>query len=67
MVRQNHRLVNPNEVQVHLVGTGIATMATAVFLIRDAGVPGQNICFYEQMPIRGDHWMGRARRAWMAM
>ena len=53
MVRQNHRLVNPNEVQVHLVGTGIATMATAVFLIRDAGVPGQNICFYEQMPIQG--------------
>jgi oleate hydratase len=39
--------------QVHLVGGGIACLSAAVFLIRDAGVPGENIHVYEQLGVVG--------------
>lgn len=42
-----------NDSQVWMVGGGIATMAAASFLIRDAGFPGQNIHFLEQLDITG--------------
>ncbi|WP_308189640.1 oleate hydratase [Nocardia sp. JCM 34519] len=38
---------------VYLVGGGIASLAAAAFLIRDAGVPGSNIHILEQLPITG--------------
>lgn len=41
------------ESHVWMVGGGIATMAAAVFLIRDAGVPGKNIHFLEQLDVEG--------------
>ncbi len=39
--------------QHHIVGAGIAGLATAVFLIRDAGVEGKNIRIYEQFGVTG--------------
>lgn len=39
--------------QHHIVGGGIAGLAAAVFLIRDAGVPGAQITVYEQLPVLG--------------
>ncbi|MCF3973218.1 oleate hydratase [Paracoccus salsus] len=32
----------------HIIGGGIAGLATAVFLMRDAGIPGERIHIYEQ-------------------
>ncbi|NUP52987.1 MAG: oleate hydratase [Catenulispora sp.] len=43
---------HPNS-QIHLVGGGIAALSAAVFLIRDAGVPGANIHILEQLPVLG--------------
>lgn len=45
----------PNSVQskVYLVGGGIAGLAAAAFLVRDAGVRGENIYLLEQLPIAG--------------
>ena len=37
----------------HIVGGGIAGLATAVYLIRDAGVGGENIHIYEQLGVAG--------------
>ncbi|MFD4375140.1 oleate hydratase [Streptomyces sp. NPDC059202] len=39
--------------KVYLVGGGIASLAAAAFLVRDAGVPGGNIHILEQLPIAG--------------
>ncbi|WP_417700718.1 oleate hydratase [Pseudophaeobacter sp.] len=39
--------------QHHIVGGGIAGLATAVFLIRDAGVAGKSIRIYEQRDVVG--------------
>ncbi|MFI9121265.1 oleate hydratase [Streptomyces bikiniensis] len=36
--------------KVHLVGGGLASLAAAVFLVRDAGVPGENVRVLEQLP-----------------
>lgn len=36
-----------------LVGGGIASLSAAAFLIRDAGVPGENICILEALPVSG--------------
>ncbi len=44
---------NPKESQIFLVGSGIASLASAVYLIRDAGVPGENITILEQDDIVG--------------
>lgn len=37
----------------HIVGGGLAGLATAVFLVRDAQVPGRQIHIYEELPIPG--------------
>ena len=37
----------------HLVGGGISSLAAAVFLIRDAAVPGERITIYEQSDVFG--------------
>ena len=38
---------------VWMVGGGIASMAAAAFLIRDAGVPGENIHILEALNVPG--------------
>ena len=43
----------PKTSQVWLVGGGIASLAAAVSLIRDAGVPGGNIHILEELDIAG--------------
>lgn len=37
----------------HIVGGDLAGLATAVFLVRDAQVPGRQIHIYEELPIPG--------------
>lgn len=44
---------NPKDSRVYLVGSGIASLASAVYLIKDAGVPGGNIHILEQDEIPG--------------
>ncbi|MER5744403.1 oleate hydratase [Streptomyces sp. NPDC002225] len=39
--------------KVYLVGGGIASLAAAAFLVRDAGLPGENVHILEQLPIAG--------------
>ncbi|MGW4723109.1 oleate hydratase [Streptomyces sp. NPDC004291] len=39
--------------KVHLVGGGLASLAAAAFLVRDAGVPGENVRVLEQLPVAG--------------
>lgn len=39
--------------QIYLVGSGLSSLASAVFLIRDCGVPGENIRLLEQDPVAG--------------
>jgi len=36
------------ETEANLVGAGIASLASAAYLIRDGGVKGKNICIYEE-------------------
>lgn len=44
---------NPKDSKVYLVGGGIASLASATYLINDAGVPGENIHVLEQDDILG--------------
>jgi oleate hydratase len=44
---------NPTNLKVHLVGGGIASLAAAVFLIRDGDVPGCNITILEELDTIG--------------
>ncbi len=44
---------HPQDVTVYLVGSGIASLASAVYLVKDAGVPGENIHILEQDDILG--------------
>ena len=37
----------------HLIGGGIASLASAAYLIKDGGVPGRNICIYEETGVVG--------------
>lgn len=39
--------------KAYLVGGGIGSLAAAAFMIRDGGVPGKNITFYEMLPVLG--------------
>jgi len=39
--------------KAYLVGGGIGSLAAAAFMIRDGGVPGQNITILEAMPVLG--------------
>ena len=43
----------PGTSKVYLVGSGIASLASAVLLIRDAGMPGDNIHILEQYDVTG--------------
>jgi oleate hydratase len=45
--------IDPQSSQIWLVGGGIASMAAAVFLIRDAGVPAQHIHILEELGLEG--------------
>ncbi len=44
-----HQRPDRSNTKVYLVGGGIASLATAAFLIRDAHVPGQNITILEEL------------------
>ena len=44
---------NPAGSDVYLVGSGIASLASAVYLIQDVGMPGSNIHILEQGKIAG--------------
>ena len=44
---------NPKNSKVYLAGGGIASLASAVYLLKDAGVPGENIFILEQGAILG--------------
>jgi len=44
---------NPKVSKIYLVGSGIASLASATYLIKDAGVPGENIHILEQDEIPG--------------
>lgn len=44
---------NPAELTVYLVGSGIASLASAVYLIQDVGIPGSGIRILEQDGIVG--------------
>jgi len=37
----------------HIIGGGIAGLATAVFLVSDAGMPAGNVTIYETLPVVG--------------
>ena len=39
--------------KAYLVGGGIGSMAAAAFMIRDGGVPGENISILEAAPLMG--------------
>ena len=45
----NDQSVDHNDSKVYLIGGGIASLAAAAFLIRDAEVPGRNIVILEQL------------------
>jgi oleate hydratase len=40
-------------VNAYLIGGGIASLASAAYLIRDGHVPGANICIFEESPLMG--------------
>jgi oleate hydratase len=44
---------NPKDSKVYLIGSGIASLASAVYLVKDAGVQGKNIFILEQDLIAG--------------
>jgi oleate hydratase len=53
-------VIDPKTSQVWLVGGGIASMAAATFLIRDAGVPAKNIHILEELGLAGGSLDGAA-------
>ncbi len=44
---------NPGDMKAYFIGGGLASMAGAVYLIRDCDVKGKNIHIYEGLPIFG--------------
>ena len=50
---QREKNSNPKNSKVYLVGSGIASLASATYLIKDAGMPGENIHILEQDSILG--------------
>lgn len=56
---RNYDRVNPKKPEgiekrkAYIVGGGIAGMAAAAFLVRDAHMPGENITIYDQLPVFG--------------
>lgn len=39
--------------QAYLIGGGIGSLAAAAFMIRDGGMPGENIAILEAAPVLG--------------
>ncbi len=44
---------NVESKRAHIIGSGIAGLAAAVYLVQDAGMPGKNITIYESRPNLG--------------
>lgn len=44
---------NPKNTNVYMIGSGIGSLAAAVYLIRDAKVPGKNIHIFETLDVAG--------------
>jgi len=44
---------NPKDSKIYLIGSGIASLASATYLIKDAGVTGESIHILEQDDIVG--------------
>ncbi|KNE72694.1 hypothetical protein AMAG_16452 [Allomyces macrogynus ATCC 38327] len=44
---------DPATTKAWMVGSGIGCLASAAFLIRDAGVPGENITIFEEFGVHG--------------
>ena len=40
---EDHRFAQHDDTKTYLIGGGIASLAAAAFLIRDADIPGHNI------------------------
>lgn len=47
------KIHDPKNAKIYLIGSGIASLASAVYLERDAGVPGENIFILEKDRIAG--------------
>ncbi len=45
--------VERSRMKAYLVGGGIGSLAAAAFMIRDGGMPGDNISILEAMPVMG--------------
>ena len=45
---KTRKIENPKESRVHIIGSGIAGLASAVYLERDAGIPGAKIHIIEK-------------------
>ena len=46
---EDHRSAQHDDTKTYLIGGGIASLAAAAFLIRDADIPGHNIVILEQL------------------
>jgi oleate hydratase len=46
---EDHRFTQQDDTKIYLIGGGIASLAAAAFLIRDADIPGHNIVILEQL------------------
>jgi oleate hydratase len=53
------KVVDADKKKVYLIGGGIASLSAAVFLIRDAQIPGKNITIFEADKISGGAMDGR--------
>ena len=47
------RSAQRSETKAYLVGGGIASLASAAYLIRNGGLKGTNICILEETPLLG--------------
>jgi len=50
---KTEKIANPKESKVYLIGSGISSLASAVYLEKDAGVPGAHIHILEKDAILG--------------
>lgn len=50
--------------RAHIIGSGIAGLAAAVYLVQDAGMPGKNITIYESRPNLGSCLEAFGDRQW---
>ena len=57
----------PTNTNVYMIGSGIGTLAAAIYLIRDAKVPGKNIRVFETLNVEGGSLdgAGNSKRGFM--